>query len=140
MPEIDEPYVPTDIDNLGGFLGGDEAEGYATLWVIATVVEKQDEDGNPYLGYDFPAQPAAVHKPPEITPQVGEKVTLMVRVPEKDKELWTKYASLTLVGDSKEAAEREWDSVKEQADYLPEADTGTARPVWKKKTITPEPE
>ena len=127
----------SDLDSLGGFLGGEAQPPYCDLWVIATVIEKTNEDGKKYLGYDFPAQPAAVHMPPEIVPAAGDNVTLLVRVPVADKEVWTKYSTITTLGDNKETADAAWDDNVDKVNFAPEPVVGVARPVWKRCKPTP---
>jgi hypothetical protein len=134
----------SDITDLGGFLGGDEAPGYATLYVVATAKKVIDvpadgkEPEQSHIGYDFPEPPAGLHVPPEITPAAGDKVACLVRVPIAKKELWIKYAKMSLVGDSKTAAEAAWPTKKAEANFLPETAAGKPR-AWKRVKPTPVP-
>ncbi|MDP2899141.1 MAG: hypothetical protein Q8Q12_21600 [bacterium] len=118
----------TDIDSLGGFLGGEQAEGYVTMWVVATAVERTDENFHTYIGYDFPESPDGLHVPPEIVPKVGERVAVLVRV----------RPELTRLGETKVAAEAAWPTAKAQLDYLPTVVNG--RKAWRKVTAQPMPE
>lgn len=128
----------SDIDSLGSFLGGEQVEGYVTMWVVATAIERTDENLHTYVGYDFPESPAGLHVPPEVVPKVGEKVACLVRFKPDRKEVWTKYAKLTNLGESKVAAETAWPIAKAQVDYLPTVVNG--RKAWRKVTAEPMPE
>lgn len=128
-----------ELDSLGGFVGCEQAPGYVTMWVIATAVERMDEKGSKWIGYDFPESPAGLHVPPEIVPKAGEKVACLVRFKPDRKVVWMKYAKLTKLGEAKTAAEMAWLTAKTQVDYLPSK--GTANNMaWRKVSVAPMPE
>jgi len=127
----------TDLDTLGGFLGSEEAEGYVTMYVIATAVEKTDGNGSRWIGYDFPEQPDGLHVPPEITPRVGEKVPCIVRFKPDRKEIWQKYAKILILGDTKAAAEASWPTAKAELSYLPTTVDNVR--AWRKVSVEPIP-
>lgn len=128
----------SDIDSLGGFLGGEQAEGYVTMWVIATAVERTDENFHTYIGYDFPESPDGLHVPPEIVPKAGERVACLVRFKPEHLKAWQTYAKVTKLGETKVAAETAWPTAKAQVDYLPKVVNG--RTAWRKVTAEPIPE
>ena len=128
----------TDAEFIGSFLGGEQAEGYATLWCYATVVEKSDGNGGTYLGYDFPEQASAVHMPHPIMPSKGDIVPVIVRVPIDRKAVWLGYAKLKVLGDTLKKAEAVWDTNKADLNFLPTVDVSNVK-AWRRVKATPVP-